>query len=681
MLRRWGLHNLLRTTAAIILTRLDLILEETGKEKSLEKFPVLSRLMASIDEEDIKKWSEEGENEDNGYTRMISHLGHDNVLRSLLDLSIAVFYYPEADAYLTHNFGHGVNLKLAFLLEGISFPEEGEVIEKAERAKSVFSFDDKAFPLCYTPVSIDEKTAFFLNGEKKVNPLLSDFTEYYNAGEAEEKTIVNSGLIEEGLSFFRGGGRTVQISGHGGRRFIAKRIADGLKKDFLFINLRDFLHEAGKTEFRRYREALLREAELDDAGICFFGIDRPFLSDDKELIRDLALLERLLFRPAADRDIPLILCTDHFRALMSLPDPGDFRNLRLPKDLKLDDRRRLWGEALKDSGFSLDPDELSLRYRLNASEISAVWKSFVEVRGNDTGENDDNELLTRVSIEELMKGEEAVLGRIIYPDIRLEDVKVKPQIKTTLEDVISSVRSSSVILDRWNLSRTYPYGRSVSLLISGPPGTGKTMTANAIAGELSLALYQVNLSNIVDKYIGETEKNLERVFSYAEKSNTVLFFDEADSLFGTRSEVHDARDRYANTEISYLLQRIEAYDGIVIMATNIKGNIDPAFMRRIRYVVHFENPDEEMRRAIWQSLFTDSVPHEEDIDFDYLSSQFDSFTGSTIKTVFLNACAKASGRDEILGMKHLVSAVKHELEKGSAVGFSMDNLGKYAYLC
>ncbi|MBQ9549712.1 MAG: ATP-binding protein [Lachnospiraceae bacterium] len=280
-----------------------------------------------------------------------------------------------------------------------------------------------------------------------------------------------------------------------------------------------------------------------------------------------------------------------------------------------------------------------------------------------------------------MKGEEAVLGRIIYPDIRLEDVKVKPQIKTTLEDVISSVRSSSVILDRWNLSRTYPYGRSVSLLISGPPGTGKTMTANAIAGELSLALYQVNLSNIVDKYIGETEKNLERVFSYAEKSNTVLFFDEADSLFGTRSEVHDARDRYANTEISYLLQRIEAYDGIVIMATNIKGNIDPAFMRRIRYVVHFENPDEEMRRAIWQSLFTDSVPHEEDIDFDYLSSQFDSFTGSTIKTVFLNACAKASGRDEILGMKHLVSAVKHELEKGSAVGFSMDNLGKYAYLC
>ncbi|MCR4591177.1 MAG: ATP-binding protein [Lachnospiraceae bacterium] len=215
--------------------------------------------------------------------------------------------------------------------------------------------------------------------------------------------------------------------------------------------------------------------------------------------------------------------------------------------------------------------------------------------------------------------------------------------------------------------------------MSGPPGTGKTMTANAIAGELSLPLYQVNLSNIVDKYIGETEKNLEKVFDYAEKSNAILFFDEADALFGTRSEVRDAKDRYANTEISYLLQRIEAYEGIVIMATNIKGNIDPAFMRRIRYVVHFENPDLDMRREIWKSLFTEDVPHDE-IDIEYLASQFDKFTGSMIKSVFLNACSAAAGAGENLNMRHLVSSLKHELEKGSPVGFSSDSLGKYAYL-
>ncbi|MCR4655103.1 MAG: ATP-binding protein [Lachnospiraceae bacterium] len=236
-----------------------------------------------------------------------------------------------------------------------------------------------------------------------------------------------------------------------------------------------------------------------------------------------------------------------------------------------------------------------------------------------------------------------------------------------------------MILDTWGLRQNYPYGRSVSLLLSGPPGTGKTMTANAIAGELSLPLYQVNLSNIVDKYIGETEKNLEKAFLFAEKTDAVLFFDEADSLFGTRSEVHDAKDRYANNEISYLLQRIEAYDGIVVMATNIKSNIDPAFLRRIRYVIHYENPDEGLRREIWEGCLTEGLPHKE-IDIDYLAAQFDTFTGSIIKTVFLNACAYAAGREETLGMPHLIHAIRLELEKTSTVAFSGDKLGKYAYL-
>ena len=205
------------------------------------------------------------------------------------------------------------------------------------------------------------------------------------------------------------------------------------------------------------------------------------------------------------------------------------------------------------------------------------------------------------------------------------------------------------------------------------------MSANAIAGELGLPLFQVNIANIVDKYIGETEKNLEKAFSYAEKANMVLFFDEADSLFGTRSEVRDSKDRYANTEISYLLQRIESYDGIVIMATNIKGNIDSAFMRRIRYIVHFENPDEELRKQIWNDCLKDSIPHG-DIDTDYLAAQFDKFTGSVIKTVFLNACAYAAGMGDQLEMKHLIHAVKQELEKATSIGFTSDTIGKYAYL-
>ena len=205
------------------------------------------------------------------------------------------------------------------------------------------------------------------------------------------------------------------------------------------------------------------------------------------------------------------------------------------------------------------------------------------------------------------------------------------------------------------------------------------MTANAIAGELGIPLYHVNLSNLVDKYIGETEKNLERVFSFAEKTNVVLFFDEADSIFGRRGEVKDAQDKYSNNEVSYLLQRIEAYSGIVVMATNIKGNIDPAFMRRIRYVIHFDMPDDDVRRQIWESLITDKVPHEE-IDVEYLTIQFKEFTGSIIKTVFLNACSKAAFQEEKLSMKHLIYAIWIELSKSSSVKFSLDTLGKYSYL-
>ena len=233
-------------------------------------------------------------------------------------------------------------------------------------------------------------------------------------------------------------------------------------------------------------------------------------------------------------------------------------------------------------------------------------------------------------------------------------------------------------MDEWNLRTIYPYGRGVSLLMVGPPGTGKTMSANAIAGELSLPLYQVNLANVVDKYIGETEKKLEKAFSFAEKNNVILFFDEADALFGVRSEVHDSKDRYANNEVAYLLQRMESFDGIVLMASNIKGNIDPAFMRRIRYVANFEKPDEEMRKQIWKGCLKDTVPCK-DIDVDYLASQFDNHTGSVIKTVFLNACVLAC-EDGELTMKHIIHAIKQEAEKENAVGFVLDMLGKYTYL-
>lgn len=204
----------------------------------------------------------------------------------------------------------------------------------------------------------------------------------------------------------------------------------------------------------------------------------------------------------------------------------------------------------------------------------------------------------------------------------------------------------------------YAYGRNVSAFFAGPPGTGKTMAVHVLSDMLELPLYRIDLSRIVDKYIGETEKRLEEVFDVAEKNNAILFFDEADSIFGKRSEVNDSKDRYANTEVSYILQRMEEYDGIVILATNYKKNIDEAFMRRIRYMVEFPFPSEDMRRQIWESSFADKVPLE-DIDFAYLARQFE-FSGGSIKNIVLNAVFLAASQNHPVNMKDILQSVRTE---------------------
>ncbi len=681
------------------------------------------------------------------YGRILRLLGGSTVLQSFLDLELALYSFPEFGAYLTEHFGYSVNLHLACLLEGEAFPAADEIAEYYALAEKLCYADRTAAPRQYAELVMDERALGFLFGSDELSPLLSDFTTLFDP-EAEEihGAFVHKELVAEGIAFFKnpagacgtgksigetgglkqplretggpkqalkGGGdlkqalreadvaygeKALQLSGNGGRRFLAKQIAKGLSKPFLFLSISDFFREAGKDRVEELRSALIREAVFDNAGICFYGITEHFLTDGGEdgsrLKRDLEVLKRIVFKPILKEGIPLILCADTGRALLSSLPAGSFLLIELPHETDYESRRRLWEGFASIHGLSLDAERFAMRYRLNASEISAMILSFMERRPKQAPDGDDKEysegnliqigakeeaLFAKLCIQRAEAEDGKNIGRVTYPSLLLDDVKVKPQVRSILNDAVTGIRKSPVVLDTWGLRKNYPYGRSVSVLLSGPPGTGKTMTANAIAGELSLPLYQVNLSSIMDKYIGETEKNLEKAFLFAEKTDAVLFFDEADALFGARSEVHDAKDRYANTEISYLLQRIEAYDGIVVMATNIMANIDPAFLRRIRYVIRYENPDEGLRREIWEGCLTEGLPHEE-IDLDYLASQFESFTGSIIKTVFLNACAYAAGRGEVLGMAHLVHSIRQELEKTSAVGFKGDMLGKYVHL-
>src|SRR3712207_6092988 len=205
-------------------------------------------------------------------------------------------------------------------------------------------------------------------------------------------------------------------------------------------------------------------------------------------------------------------------------------------------------------------------------------------------------------------------------------------------------------------------GRGVTGLFSGDSGTGKTMAAEVIAGELGLDLYTVDLATVVDKYVGETEKNLERIFTEAGGVNAVLLFDEADAVFGKRSEVKDAHDRYANVESAYLLQRMETFDGLAILATNLRANIDEAFTRRLDVIVDFPMPDATHRTRLWDRSLGPRIGRSDDIDLDFLGEAFE-LAGGAIRAAAITSAYLAAADHDLVQMSHLIVAVKREYRK------------------
>jgi SpoVK/Ycf46/Vps4 family AAA+-type ATPase len=218
------------------------------------------------------------------------------------------------------------------------------------------------------------------------------------------------------------------------------------------------------------------------------------------------------------------------------------------------------------------------------------------------------------------------------------------------------------VLTDWRMRRGGGRGHGVTALFAGDSGTGKTMSAEVIASDLGLDLYTVNLATVVDKYIGETEKNLERIFAEAGGVNAVLFFDEADAIFGKRSDVRDAHDRYANIESAYLLQRLETFDGLAVLATNLRANIDDAFTRRLDAIIDFPEPTEELRRSLWRRCLAPPLPIADDIDYDFLAASFD-FAGGNVRSASTTAAYLAAADGTPVGMLHLVAAVEQEYRK------------------
>jgi SpoVK/Ycf46/Vps4 family AAA+-type ATPase len=320
----------------------------------------------------------------------------------------------------------------------------------------------------------------------------------------------------------------------------------------------------------------------------------------------------------------------------------------------------------------------------SASEQWEAWRAALGRRAGDrparlAGQFDLDlaairRLTAQVKSEEEEGGEDSIweaCRRAVRPGLdgvalRLDaratwdDLVLSPDETDLLRQVADQVGQRSKVYDEWGFRRKMNRGLGVTVLFAGESGTGKTMAAEVLARHLRLDLYRVDLSAVVSKYIGETEKNLRRLFDAAEDGGVILFFDEADALFGKRSEVKDSHDRYANIEVNYLLQRMESYRGLAILATNMKTALDPAFLRRLRFVVSFLFPGPAERRLMWQKAFPTETPTD-GLDFDRLARL--NLTGGNIHTVALNAAFLAAHGEMPVRMGSVLSAARVEMTK------------------
>ncbi|MCU1490680.1 MAG: ATPase [Acidimicrobiaceae bacterium] len=391
-----------------------------------------------------------------------------------------------------------------------------------------------------------------------------------------------------------------------------------------------------------------REARLGGAGLVAgpleaFGElsgarERSVVRAFADLPCPVILLGRAGWDPAWSRQVPVVLVA---------PEPA------------AEQRRMLWAESLGPEIGAAVEQEVGA-FRLAPEQVaragqSAKWWAAYE------GESLAGAHARSGALAENAAGLER-MARRVRPEVGWEDLVLPPATFRLLGELVDRVLFRDRVLGEWRMRAGGGRGRGVTALFAGDSGTGKTMSAEVVAGRLGLELYTINLATVVDKYVGETEKNLERIFSEVDGVNGVLLFDEADALFGKRSEVRDAHDRYANIEVAYLLQRIESFDGLAVLTTNLRANVDEAFTRRLDTVIDFPFPDSAQRRTLWEYRLGKSVPLAADVDLEFLADAFE-LSGGNIASIALTAAYLAAGSGEAVTMADLVRAVHREYRK------------------
>ncbi|MGW0809027.1 ATP-binding protein [Nonomuraea sp. NPDC002799] len=428
------------------------------------------------------------------------------------------------------------------------------------------------------------------------------------------------------------------------------------------IDVAQALAKAAGRRLRRTTadlEADLRMAAALEAVLWLPTDDLP-ARPDALLLRSgvpICLTGTTPWRPAA------LLATRTY-AELTIPAPG------------FPERRAMWSAAFP----VLDGDvleDLAARYRMTGGELRAV-AAVADAGARLSGNGHPAPLAEHVepAIATVTRGRTSNAVQSIVPRRDLDDLVLPEPQLNQIAEIASAFRAWPRIAESWGFA-----GRStggIKALFTGEPGTGKTMSAEVITGVLGLELLRVDLAQVVSKWVGETEKNMETVFEQAENSHAVLLFDEADALFGKRGEVKQGTDRYANLEVGYLLQRLEASDGLIILTSNLKENIDPAFSRRFHFVVHFPRPDVAERRALWQRAFPPQAPLADDVDLEALCRL--DMTGAGITAAARAAAlAAADTNSGAIGMRHVVKGVSRQFQREARL-FRPSELGPYAGL-
>ncbi|MTV50351.1 AAA family ATPase [Heliobacillus mobilis] len=529
---------------------------------------------------------------------------------------------------------------------------------------------------------LEEGVLSFLLGGEQLDRQIESFVDLFHEDDRPDELIAGQ-EIQSKLRRFTGKQGIYYLWGPAGsgKTLHVRHLSAFLKRPLLIAHLDRMFMPLDR--FREILQLLFREARLRNAVLCFANVHTLIEESDpslKESRMPQGSLHTLL------RQIPsfpgmIFMLADRVWKPSGFHHSVAFLAVELKAPDQLD-RIRLWETFAQEYQFvsPLDWAALAGKFRFTAGQIrEALMTAQTLANWNPSDRSGESPIHSKdlhqacLSVSDHKLADKATRIRLNY---RWEELVLPRAQKEQLKSACNHVRYRHIVYGQWGFEQKLPYGKGLSMLFAGPPGTGKTMAAQVVAQELQLELYKIDLSQVVSKYVGETEKNLRQVYQEAQRSNAILFFDECDALFGKRSDVKDSHDRYANIQTAFLLQKAEEYDGISILATNLSKHIDDAFLRRFTYVIDFPFPDGEYREIIWRSMFTQDTPVSDDIDFEFLSTQFE-IAGGNIKNIVVAAAFLAAEQSEPIGMKHLIHAAKQEMQKIGKLLFQ-DALGTYS---